>query len=87
MFIFNPVYIILNLNIYSFFYIIAISIDAFLQVYWWFSYAHVIPVHRHAVEEALNRIFHLVAVVEVHSGQMFFQLRKQVEVTGCQVRI
>ncbi|KZC12627.1 hypothetical protein WN55_04266, partial [Dufourea novaeangliae] len=29
---------------------------------------------------------HLVVVVEARSGQMFFQLRKQVVVTGCQVR-
>ena len=48
-------------------------------------YAHVIPARRHVVEEALDRSFHLVIVAEAPSGQMFFQLRKQVVVTGCQV--
>jgi len=50
-------------------------------------YAHVIPARRHVVEEALDHNFHLVIVAEAPSGQMFFQLRKQMLVTGCQVRI
>ena len=49
-------------------------------------YAHVIPARRHVVEEGLDRNFHLVIVAEAPSSQMFFQLRKQVVVTGCQVR-
>ena len=49
-------------------------------------YAHVIRARRHVVEEALDRNFHLVIVAEAPSGQMFFQLRKQVVVTGCQIR-
>ena len=48
-------------------------------------YAHVIPARRHVIEEALDRNFHLVIVAEAPSGQMFFELRKQVVVTGCQV--
>jgi len=46
-------------------------------------YVHVIPAHRHVVEETLDRNFHVVIVAEVPSGQMFFQLKKQVVVTGC----
>jgi len=49
-------------------------------------YVHVIPARRHVVEEALDRNFHLVIVAEAPSDQMFFQIRKQVVVTGCKVR-
>jgi hypothetical protein len=49
-------------------------------------YAHVIPVHLHAVQESSNLSFHLIVVVEALSRQMFFQLWKEMVVTGRQVR-
>lgn len=71
---------------YLFFYIIAISVDAFFVNAVAVFVCHVVPARRQVFEETLNFIFHLFVGDESPSGQMFFQLREQVIVTGGQVR-